>query len=590
MKKGVLLILIGIFLLIIPSVFAEINLDGPPNSVYNIGDTLSLSGYILRTESVLGTLKLNLVCTSKVQLLARTVDIIANKKYIINENFPIPSGQTGDCTIEADLSSTQSLETKSSKSFKVTTDLEGSFNIDKSKIQLGDSVRIKGQVTRKNNAPVNGVATIFLRQDTTNVFTDTVNIDDASLFYVLNPKSIPGGSYSIDVSVTDIFGNKQLFSGIGILEITDQLVLATEFEVLHGKANQEVIVAGDVNTLFPEAIGQAQIRIELGDLTYTPILNKGKFSQPIKLPSAIKSGEHLIKLIVIDQLGNHGEKQIKLVVDPIPGKLENKLNKQEFSPKQTLEVEALLYDQAGDLYKKTVSIEIIDPEGKEVLKKVVQTEEKVNYEFPQFATPGNWKVISYSEGLHEESTLPVSEVSRLDILITGSVIAIKNLGNSDYKQPIEITLKQDDKEVARIVKKTTIDPEEEIKVYLPLEVRSGTYDIEVLAEDQREIFKAVNIVGGLQALNPLHWILPLILFAIEISYLILKRKPLSKRVSERDREIELGKTRAKQIRDEKKVGQSDSLSGWRKNVHDYHRLKEDDKKGGGSGGLMGMFD
>ncbi len=47
-------IFILILLILIPAVSATINIEGPGRSVYNLGDEISVKGYILRDEDMFG--------------------------------------------------------------------------------------------------------------------------------------------------------------------------------------------------------------------------------------------------------------------------------------------------------------------------------------------------------------------------------------------------------------------------------------------------------------------------------------------------------------------------------------------------------
>ena len=85
-----------LFLLIIPVVSAEIIVDGPPNTIYNLGDSISISGYVLRPETALGLFSLTLVCDQNLQLLARTISIESNEKILFLEL--IQNKRRGQCT------------------------------------------------------------------------------------------------------------------------------------------------------------------------------------------------------------------------------------------------------------------------------------------------------------------------------------------------------------------------------------------------------------------------------------------------------------------------------------------------------------
>ena len=115
MKRTVMLLL---FLLIIPVVSAEIIVDGPPNTIYNLGDSISISGYVLRPETALGLFSLTLVCDQNLQLLARTISIESNEKILFLESLAIPPITGDNCIIEAKLEiGGEDIERKPAKGF-----------------------------------------------------------------------------------------------------------------------------------------------------------------------------------------------------------------------------------------------------------------------------------------------------------------------------------------------------------------------------------------------------------------------------------------------------------------------------------------
>ena len=57
MKKGVYLFLL---LILLPTVSATITIEGPTNSLYNIGDKAHVTGYITATKDTFGLFKIDL--------------------------------------------------------------------------------------------------------------------------------------------------------------------------------------------------------------------------------------------------------------------------------------------------------------------------------------------------------------------------------------------------------------------------------------------------------------------------------------------------------------------------------------------------
>src|SRR3989344_1222589 len=123
------------------------------------------------------------------------------------------------------------------------------------------------------------------------------------------------------------------------------------------------------------------------------------------------------------------------VSDLDPVILENILNRREFYPTEILQVQPRLYNQNSDLVLDTAQVIFLDPEGKEVIKEVIQTNERVSYEFSQFALPGKWIVKTYTAGrLYDIDEIFVLENTLVDANFKDGLIFIRNMGNMDYSE------------------------------------------------------------------------------------------------------------------------------------------------------------
>ena len=81
--------------------------------VYNIGDKVSVGGYIESNNYIRDIFKISLNCGNDIQLYARTIEVEANEKYFFNENVNLPAGYKGECNFRANFDG----ETKSSENF-----------------------------------------------------------------------------------------------------------------------------------------------------------------------------------------------------------------------------------------------------------------------------------------------------------------------------------------------------------------------------------------------------------------------------------------------------------------------------------------
>ena len=567
MKRGLILVL---FLLAIPLVSAEISIDGPTEKIYNLGDSISVSGYILRPETTLALFTLSLNCNNKLQVLARTTNLESNLKYKFLEALAIPPITGDNCTLEAALYiNGNNVESKESKTFSITRDLSGVFNIEKNIIQLGDTIAIDGTITRLNGKTINGLATIFLKQNGVNYFVDTTPVINSQLDYSYITVSNPAGTYNIDIQVSDAYGNQFLFENILNLEIIDKIELTAEVDRANVNPSEKIKVSGKAETSLKRAIEVGNVKLELDKEVFETRLGKNQaYEYEIELKGDIKAGEHTINVNVEDSLGNHGEAQTTFIVKQVPTDLKNTLNEVNFLPEEQLTVSSQLYDQTNDIINTTVTIEIKDSEGKEVFKKIVQTGGEISYSFPQFAIPGQWTVKTSSSGLKLEETLSVSEVVKAEVILENGVITITNMGNVDYKKPINIKL--DGQEDSVITKSPSLKPGKSTKIELADEVKAGSYDIEISYDDKKDSYKNVIVAEEKAPKTPLFFALLIAIVIIIFSYIMIKLRRKGRNRKSLDR-LE-GKERQKELKELKKD------------------KKVDEEKKERGGGLFRMFD
>ena len=566
MKRGLILVL---FLLAIPFVSAEISIDGPTENIYNLGDSISVSGYILRPETTLALFTLSLNCNNKLQVLARTTNLESGQKYKFLEALAIPPITGDNCTLEASLNiNGNNVESKESKTFSITRDLSGVFDIEKDIIQLGDAIAIDGTVTRLNGKTINGLATIFLKQNGVNYFVDTTPVIDSQLDYSYITVSNPAGAYNIDMQVSDAYGNQFLFENVLNLEIIDKIDLTAEVDRANVNPSEKIKVSGKAETSLKRAIEVGNVELKLDEEVFETRLGKNQaYEYEIELKGDIKAGEHIINVKIEDSLGNHGETQTNFTVNQVPTDLKNTLNKVNFLPEEQLTAISQLYDQTNDIINTTVTIEIKDSEGKEVFKKVVQTGEEISYNFPQFAIPGQWTVKTSSSGLKLEEKLSVSEVVKAEVILENDIITITNMGNVDYKKPVNIKL--DGQEDSVITKNPSLKPGESTKIELADEVKAGSYDVEISYDDKKDSYKNVLVAEKKLPKTALFLALLIAILLIIFSYIMIKLRRKGRNRRSLDR-----------LEGRKRLG---GLKGLRKEK----KMDEEKKEGRG---LFRMFD
>src|SRR3989338_8235674 len=208
MKRGVFVVILLIVFLL-PAVSATISLTGPSEVQYNIGEQIEISGYIQETEDLSGQLQLSLLCSSKTyKLQATNIDISAGERVLFSQlNIPTltaSSSMQGMCRIKGDILVNNAVtEIASSSSFQITNDLEGSFTLDQSQAQLGDTITLAGSITDLDGKPLEGSAEIYF-----------VTVQNGAFTYSHTFVANSAGSYKVNIIARDSLGNEEDFNNI----------------------------------------------------------------------------------------------------------------------------------------------------------------------------------------------------------------------------------------------------------------------------------------------------------------------------------------------------------------------------------------
>ena len=369
MKKGALLL---IFLLTIPIAYATITIDGPQKQLFNLGDEITISGYVSRDTSFNGFFKLSLLCGSnRIEMPLTSLSLLAGERKLFPNDFSIPkiiaNNVEGDCSIEASLlSGSQVLETSSSLIFNVTKSLQGKFKLDKTTIQSGDSLTLSGEVLKSDGKPTEGSIELYFKSNNIKFLADIINLKEGKFEYEYKAIPLEDGIYNIDLIARDTFGNVQSFDNIASFNLISDLNVVAKLEKTTIKPGENVKVFGDVKDTFQKLVDQGTARIFFNDNTYKADITNGRFEKEIETDPDIRSGKHLIKIIVEDNLGNSGASELTFNIQPNAERIDIELNNEKFNPTEVVSINSLIYDQAGSLVIDDVSIEILDSDGKNI--------------------------------------------------------------------------------------------------------------------------------------------------------------------------------------------------------------------------------
>jgi len=487
------------FVFILPSVYATVSLDGPDRDIYNVGDEIVLSGYILENRTTNGLFRLSFECdtqTSRLPSVALGVEGGDKKQFPSEFSVPrtiAPISLTGDCRIVADfIENDVVVDSAVSSSFRITKSLHGNFDIDADRLQVGDNLTITGTVFKQNGQNVAGSAELFFDGGGGRYLVNVISIVDGRLRYTHSTKAGLPGTYSIDISVIDTGGNQQLFEQIATFDLVDDIVVGARVDRVTAFPSQELTISGSAETLLGEKIRDGAVRMEIGKAVHTTSLEDGVFSYTFNLPSTINSGRQTVIVRVTDLFGNRGSTTAEFFVEPKLSRLTATLSGKSFKPGDSVVVTPLLYDQADQLVEDDLSIEILDHRSKKLFVDVAKTNEDVSYTIPKFADPGIYTVKVSIPDISSKETFVVGGVSSVSIWLDNETAYIQNTGNVELRKPIKISL-NDDQYVA--VRKVAVVPEEVISVPLYDVGPPGEYDVVITVGDTVERFKNVKVVS-----------------------------------------------------------------------------------------------
>lgn len=534
MKRGLLLILSVLFLL--PFVSATISITGPSKTEYNIGEEIDLSGYIQETEDLSGEVQFSLVCNSKTyKFQATDIDVNAGEKISFSQltlqAITASSSMKGLCKIKGDiLVNSEITQTASSSTFEISDDLEASFSLDKSQIQLGDTITLTGSVTNLKGDPLDGSAEVYFEYQGDEYLMDFLSVENGALSFSNSFTSGSAGSYKINVIVRDSYGNEQEFSSVESFTVLDDLQVNIDTNVQTISPGEVLNVFGEVKTVLQDYVSTATVDISLDDATQSTSLSDSKFTEDILIPATIPSGQHTITVEVEDTYGNAGSSSVQIEVEAQATKIENSLGNGTLDPEEQVSITVTLYDQADDVMQEYVTLEVYDAKNRLITETEIASEESITYKIPKFAPPGEWIVKSYylnpetqQEEVSASESFIINEIQKLAVEIIDTKLYITNVGNVKYTEDMEIEVEGIDQEY--LIKRTkNLGVNETIIIDLAQELPSGTYSVSIPTGYNTAEQSEVSIVDG-KTKASLTWpyTLLVLLFIVGLSYLIYAR-------------------------------------------------------------------
>ncbi|MBT5558078.1 hypothetical protein HOJ84_03050, partial [Candidatus Woesearchaeota archaeon] len=440
-KRGVFGLFVGLFLLVsIGFVNAEIIVNGPEQTAVNIGDDITISGYVLRTDDALGLLKFELVCGSeKDVLMVRSVSLKSGVKKDFSEEFAIVSLNEGNCNVDVSLDNFESvLEIKSSSNFVVTTALTGTVGINKENIQAGEEIKISGKSFKQDGTPVEGFAIITLKKEGGIYFSDSVEVEEGKVVFEINTRDVPGGEYLVTVEIRNGFGNSVLINA-GSFVLINKIEVNAHTAKVHYLPKEKVKMEGTASVLGGK-LKKGTVYVSIGEEKYEEDLRNGNFDLDFYLLNTITSGKQDINVRIEDEFGNFGTYTFSIIVDAIPSKITIAGAKEAINPGESMEIKAFLKDQAGEVIEDSITIKVENEDEDIFFDSVQNSGEQFTITLDADVEPGNYFIRGYYGNVEGEKIFVVGQVLKLEYSLDGQTLVVKNVGNIPYEGPLQIEL------------------------------------------------------------------------------------------------------------------------------------------------------
>lgn len=270
--------------------------------------------------------------------------------------------------------------------------------------------------------------------------------------------------------------------------VTRQLTVLPVNSRLIASPSDIIFVSGVINEAHGNNILKATAKITLGNDSYNTDAVNGKFNLSVEIPKNIKSGRHEIGISTFDSKNNFGDAAIEFDVTAIPTYMGLELGNSQLSPGSKIGIVSSLYDQADELINTSLDLKLDSPSKNNVFTKAVQSNEKMEYEFSQYAEPGAYTLTSAYRNLLVQSSINITTVREVKIRYENEIVSIENIGNVPFEDELTFILKSDSKKYP-ITKEISVEPSKLVNIDLSKEVPLGIYDIKMSVQEGIEPVK-----------------------------------------------------------------------------------------------------
>ena len=371
---------------------------------------------------------------------------------------------------------------------------------------LGSKIRASASILQANNFE--------------GLFKLALSCENYKLDYFLTPISLES-NFRTAVAVPDLIATSSMLGKCTItgdlmtndnqvveekssnsFSITNQLNILPVKSKVTSLPGDMILIAGVVNEAFGSNVLKASIKVSLDNSSYIVNAIDGEFNLTLELSKHIKSGKHTIEISASDSKNNVGISSIGLEITAIPTYIKLDLSSAQFTPGSKIGIVSSLYDQADDLINTSLDLELTSPNGNKVFRKVVQSNERIDYESSQYAEPGIYTLVSTYKDMFTQSSMNITSVREVKVKYENETVLIENIGNVLFEDELTFVLESEKK--YPVTRKVKIEPGKTLVIDLSREVPFGIYDViapikEGLAPIKEKINETVQgILGSTQ--------------------------------------------------------------------------------------------
>jgi 5-hydroxyisourate hydrolase-like protein (transthyretin family) len=319
-----------------------------------------------------------------------------------------------------------------------------------------------------------------------------------------------------------ITGNCNVVAALGSEQVITKNFQISDSMTLNVKLDKENYNPGEAITLTIESIKDNGLPLNgfvevSGAKEISKTISDGETKEIFTMPETAEAGKYELNIFAYDKISgeilNKKNKTIGFNINQIPTSMVISLSSQDIKPGKELTYSIDLYDQSGVEVKKSISVNLVSPNGKEQ-QIVTSTEDIETISLEKNATAGKWILSATAGDLYEEKEINVLENAQIEMELVGPLLRITNVGNTNYDKVINVKIGDENRQLDLDIK---AGEERTFNLKAP----EGEYDITINSGENQISGKAfltgnaVAVQGksGLNILNryPIIWIFLIIL-------------------------------------------------------------------------------